>query len=639
MSTLAKFMIVVGADIRPPMLDKSMYESWKIRMELYIQENDTVRPKTYEELSDKEKLQADCDLKATNIILQGLPPDVYSLVNYHRVSKEIWDRVKLLMQGTSLSKQERECKLYDEFDKFTHVKGETFLPPEWSKFVTDVKLARDLHTSNYDQLYAYLEQHEAHANEAFLMHERFPDPLALVVNYHQPPSHFNNYHSQYTTHQYQQQFSPPTQHVYSHTQPSVPQNTYPPPTIPQQLQAEFLQLDLGLAVLTFLPGDDPIACMNKAMAFFQMCFHHVIPQPIINSYLLLIQGIKPLFKMVESPFNKFKEDKVRMLSVQDHKGMLQVHGEIHQVKQKLSSAIIVKVKGTWLDSVLSQREEGMQHGLRRKYCLFKHILRTITHNGAFQTDDLDAYDSGCDDISSAKAVRMANLSSCDSYVVSENSNKNSEEPSTSNALVKIEVPIELSKLHAKDTVITKLKEIIHSLRDNANPAKVKKDIDEIETINIELEHNLKAQIQEKIDLEPLAPKVLKNKDAHIDYIKHSREHADILQEIVKNARALSPLDSNLDSACKYVQRIQEMLVYIKDTCPCLTKRSEKLVVVTPKNKDKKVRFADPIISSSSIQEHVDSHKTQDSNQPLLHFTRVIYSTGASGSKPEVAAPE
>ncbi|GKB02213.1 hypothetical protein Tco_0830302 [Tanacetum coccineum] len=88
-------------------------------------ENGTVRPKTYEELSDKEKLQADCDLKATNIILQGLPPDVYALVNHYKVSKDIWDRFKLLMQGTSLSKQERECKLYDEFDKFSYVKGET----------------------------------------------------------------------------------------------------------------------------------------------------------------------------------------------------------------------------------------------------------------------------------------------------------------------------------------------------------------------------------------------------------------------------------------------------------------------------------------------------------------------------------
>ncbi|GKD73669.1 hypothetical protein Tco_1331951, partial [Tanacetum coccineum] len=115
MSTLAEFMIVAGANNRPPMLDKPQFESWKSHMELYIQEN----------------LQADCDLKATNILLQGLPPNVYSLNNHHKVTKDIWDRVKLLMKSTSLSKQERECKLYEEYDKFSHVKVlavSTFLP-------------------------------------------------------------------------------------------------------------------------------------------------------------------------------------------------------------------------------------------------------------------------------------------------------------------------------------------------------------------------------------------------------------------------------------------------------------------------------------------------------------------------------
>ncbi|GKA89642.1 hypothetical protein Tco_0811454 [Tanacetum coccineum] len=193
-----------------------------------VQEDGTTRKKTYAELSATEKLQADCDCKATNIVLQGLPPDVYAIVNHHKVAKEIWDRVKLLMQGTKLSLQEKECKLYDEFDKFSFVKGETLyqyywrfaqlinnmnvinmsmrpvqvntkflnsLPPEWSKFVTDVKLARDLHTTNYDQLYSYLEQHEIHANETRLMRERYQDPLAFVANYHQSPSQLNNYHS------------------------------------------------------------------------------------------------------------------------------------------------------------------------------------------------------------------------------------------------------------------------------------------------------------------------------------------------------------------------------------------------------------------------------------------------------------
>nr|GEZ82610.1 integrase, catalytic region, zinc finger, CCHC-type, peptidase aspartic, catalytic [Tanacetum cinerariifolium] len=126
------------------------------------------------------------------------------------VAKDLWERVQLLMQGTSLKKQERECKLYDAFDKFTHIKGESLhtyylrftqlindmniykikmeqfqvntmflnsLPPEWSKFGTDVKLVKDLQTSNYDQLHAYPEQHELYANEVRLMHSGFTVPV------------------------------------------------------------------------------------------------------------------------------------------------------------------------------------------------------------------------------------------------------------------------------------------------------------------------------------------------------------------------------------------------------------------------------------------------------------------------------
>ncbi|GJX11356.1 hypothetical protein Tco_0201215 [Tanacetum coccineum] len=141
------------------------------------------------------------------------------------------------MQGTSLTKQESECKLYDAFDKFIHIKGESLhlyylrftqlindmniynmkleqfqvntkflnsLPPEWSKFVTDVKLVKDLHTTNFDQLYAYLEQHELHAKEVRFMCERNQDPLALVANHQMTPPHFNTYQSSYNNPQFQQ---------------------------------------------------------------------------------------------------------------------------------------------------------------------------------------------------------------------------------------------------------------------------------------------------------------------------------------------------------------------------------------------------------------------------------------------------
>ncbi|GKD71625.1 hypothetical protein Tco_1325715 [Tanacetum coccineum] len=92
-----------------------------------VKENGQTRPKKYSELTEAQQLQDDCDVQATNFILHGLPPYVYALVNHHEAAKDIWDRVKMLMKGTGLSYQERECKSYNLFDKFTYVQGETLL--------------------------------------------------------------------------------------------------------------------------------------------------------------------------------------------------------------------------------------------------------------------------------------------------------------------------------------------------------------------------------------------------------------------------------------------------------------------------------------------------------------------------------
>nr|GEZ94666.1 hypothetical protein [Tanacetum cinerariifolium] len=104
MTTLAEYMIIAGAENHPPMLDKLMYNSWKIRMLLYIkgkknsrmmleyieneplvyptiEEDGQIQKKKYAELTVQEQLQDDCDVQATNIVLQGLPPDVYALVS------------------------------------------------------------------------------------------------------------------------------------------------------------------------------------------------------------------------------------------------------------------------------------------------------------------------------------------------------------------------------------------------------------------------------------------------------------------------------------------------------------------------------------------------------------------------------
>ncbi|GJR49009.1 hypothetical protein Tco_1317112 [Tanacetum coccineum] len=176
-----------------------------------------VRARVLKDLSAEEKERYKADIRATNILLQGIPKDIYSLINHYTDAKDIWENVKMILEGSELTKDDRESQLYDEFEHFRQIKGETIqgyyvrftklindmrnikmtmsrmqlnskfvnnMLPEWSRFITEVKLNRGLKESNCDQLYAYLKQHEVHANENRIMMERFGqpnnDPLALV---------------------------------------------------------------------------------------------------------------------------------------------------------------------------------------------------------------------------------------------------------------------------------------------------------------------------------------------------------------------------------------------------------------------------------------------------------------------------
>ncbi|GJW44661.1 RNA-directed DNA polymerase, eukaryota [Tanacetum coccineum] len=85
MTTLAEHIIVARAENRPPMLEKSMYDSWESRIRLFIKgkkhgrmmldsieigqlvyptvkENRQIHPKKYSELNEAQQLQDDCDV-------------------------------------------------------------------------------------------------------------------------------------------------------------------------------------------------------------------------------------------------------------------------------------------------------------------------------------------------------------------------------------------------------------------------------------------------------------------------------------------------------------------------------------------------------------------------------------------------
>ncbi|GJU98019.1 retrovirus-related pol polyprotein from transposon TNT 1-94 [Tanacetum coccineum] len=244
------------------------------------------RPRTYEDLSDTEKKRYDADVRATNIVLQGLPKDIYKLINHNIEAKAIWDNVKMLLAGSELTKEDRESQLYDEFERFKMLPGENIneyyvrfhklvndmrnirmtmpniqlnskfvnnMSPEWDRFVTAVKLNKGLKETNHEQLYAYLKQHEKHAAQDRLIIERITpatnDQLAFVSTV-QP-------HAQ-------------SSHVQSHQYPSSSTN-------PQSLQypqfPETSQIDSG-----YTQTDEILDNLTKQMALLAQSFRATLPQ-------------------------------------------------------------------------------------------------------------------------------------------------------------------------------------------------------------------------------------------------------------------------------------------------------------------------------------------------------------------------
>ncbi|GJU80811.1 retrovirus-related pol polyprotein from transposon TNT 1-94 [Tanacetum coccineum] len=375
---------------------------------------------------------------------------------------------------------------------------------------------------------------------------------------------------------------------------------------------------------------------------------------------------------------------------------------------------------------------------------------------AFQTEDLDAYDSDCDYISSAKAVLMANVSSCNSDALSEvpysdtylNDMINQDESqdagiqdtnsSAPNDLLVLSLVKQMTdhvanlykenetnkidsqmddlirnrnaKFAAFQQEIDTLKETLSNqekdqwikptLYDGSVIAKehdVISMIDDEETLILEEESRskmldkqndpisikqkinispidyskikapselskvfaiaaLKNELRKlkgknvvdtvvsnpsatialgmfKLDIEPISHRIKNNRDAYEVYLEKTIENTYTLRRLVECARKWNPSEPLLESACMFTKHVQELLVYVSKTCPRLTKSCEKLIVVTPMNKEKKVRFAKPVTSLNNIPKQIDSLRTKDFNKPLLTSTGVNTTTSVSGSKP------
>nr|GEX56981.1 integrase, catalytic region, zinc finger, CCHC-type, peptidase aspartic, catalytic [Tanacetum cinerariifolium] len=74
------------------------------------------RPRVYSDLSPEEKDRYNADIRVTNILLQGLPKNIYTLINHYTDAKDIWDIVKMLLEGSELTKEDQESQLVDRIE-------------------------------------------------------------------------------------------------------------------------------------------------------------------------------------------------------------------------------------------------------------------------------------------------------------------------------------------------------------------------------------------------------------------------------------------------------------------------------------------------------------------------------------------
>nr|GEU39370.1 integrase, catalytic region, zinc finger, CCHC-type, peptidase aspartic, catalytic [Tanacetum cinerariifolium] len=230
--------------------------------------------------------------------------------------------------------------------------------PEWGKLMTVVKLNRGLRDSNYDQLYAYLKQHETHAKENKMMLERFSqntvDPLALMSNFSNPQHYL------------------PSSSTLSSTQ------------VPQHL-ADNPHLDSSLS-----PTENLIENLTNTLALLTQSYKTFLPQT--NNQLRTGQGMNP-----------------RGGGAAGYGGAQNRVGNVN-----LGQARLAQENGVALDAEQLLFLAGGQNNAFDNDVDEQPVQDlALNVDNVFQDDDCDAFDSDLNEAPTAQTMFMANLSSAD----------------------------------------------------------------------------------------------------------------------------------------------------------------------------------------------------------------------------------
>nr|GFA24769.1 retrovirus-related Pol polyprotein from transposon TNT 1-94 [Tanacetum cinerariifolium] len=461
----------------------------------------------------------------------------------------------------------------------------------WSKFVTDVKLVRDLHTTNVDQLHAYLGQCEYHANEPLYHQSQFQQQ---ATSYQSSP-----YATTYHIPQFVSQGSSlPNLSI------SYPMNDISSTVNHTAYIASAPQIEYAPIAYT------PYPATNNQLRTSS----NPRQQATINNGRVIIQPIKGRQNYMSTgssrPFvsgSGGTSGKQRVIVCYNCKGEGHMSKQCTKPKRKRDAE--------WFkDNVLLVQAQANGQVFPEEELDFLAYPGTaesssnqtvITTNATYQADYLDAYDSDCDEFNSAKVSLMANLSHYGSNTLAEYMNgsqynivQNSTLPALQDVLTEssaeqafwyqtqcklmhliflrdnVSSPesaptfaklFEINDLKAqvqeKDTVILKLREKLNSLSGDVNVRKVKREVDEIATLNLELDHKVTKLAAENEHLKQTYKQLF-------DSIKSSRvqskEHRDdLINKVNLKSVEISDLNASLQEKNLVITALKEQLNKLK----------------------------------------------------------------------------
>nr|GEX95323.1 hypothetical protein [Tanacetum cinerariifolium] len=388
MANLLEDIQCAGSDTRPPMLDRTDFASWQQCIRLYCKgkENGVNILK----LIDKGPFQmgtfretlVEGEEGAFNLGPER--PRVYSDLLH-----EDKERFNKLINGMRNIKMTMPIMLLNS--KFVNN-----MLPKWGRFVTAVKLNIGLKESDYDQLYAYLKQHEAHVNKNKMMLERVTqhtvDPLALMSNV--------------SPHQYFSQSSttPPSTHA---------------PTVTNQPQFAYnTQLDSGLS-----PTENLIENLTITLALLTQSYKTYLPQT--NNQLrtssntknqATVQDGRVVVQNVQGRQNKGKGNNARGTSTAGNEGAQNRVGNVNlgQSRQIKCYNCNAQENRVVLDEEQLLFIAGGQENIVDEDVDEPPVQDlALNMDNVFQADECDVFDSDVDEAPTAQTMFMVNLSSVD----------------------------------------------------------------------------------------------------------------------------------------------------------------------------------------------------------------------------------